>query len=168
MHIEIVPASMSLLDGYGSYIRECYKSGIDHYENDVNDPVKSLVSVIDAAAGRNLPEGWEPYETYFAVRAGKLLGAIRYRLGDNDFIRTHIGHIGYETRPSERGNGVAKSLLRFIVNSKLRSTALITCDVDNVASVKVIESVPHKPVGSDEKLEHVNPTKIKFYIEPAT
>lgn len=167
MAFEILPASLSLLGDYKAYISECYDSGIYHYESDVKDPEKSLRLVIDAANGKNLPDGWEPYETYFAVREGRILGAIRLRLGDNDFIRTHIGHIGYETRPSERGNGVAKALLTFVVTYKLQDTALLTCDIDNFASIKVIESVGCRAVGKEERPEHVNPKKRKFYVEPA-
>ena len=166
MALEIQRASIKHLDDYRSYIVECYESGLEHYESDVRNPEKSLGSVIDAANGKNLPDGWEPYETYFAIRGSRILGAIRLRLGDNDFIRTHIGHIGYETRPSERGNGVAKALLKSIVTSKLTHTALLMCDTDNVASVKVIESVDHRPVGNDEKPEHKNPRKRKFYVGP--
>lgn len=164
MDLEIAPASMRFLDDYGSYINECCESGMQHYDACISDPEKSLIAVIDAANGKNLPAGWQPYKTFFAVRGSRILGAIRYRLGDNDYILTHIGHIGYETRPSERGNGVAKALLKYIVTTELNHTALVVCDIDNTASIKVIESVAHRPVGSEEKPEHVNPKILKFYI----
>ena len=167
MTFEIVPASMTLLDDYEAYISECYESGLGHYETDVKDPEKSLRLVIDAATGKNLPDGWVPYETFYAVQEGRILGAIRLRLGDNDYIRTHIGHIGYETRPSERGNGVAKALLNFVVTKKIQDTVLITCDSDNLASIRVIESVGYRAVGAEEKPEHANPSKQKFYVDPS-
>lgn len=163
---QIVPATEELLEEYGAYISECLDSGIEFYETAVKDPRKSLNSVIDAAQGLHLPEGWVPYETYFAVDGKRILGVARIRLGDNDFIRTHIGHIGYETRPAERGRGIAKALLKFVVSEKLKTTALVVCDKDNLASVKVIESVPHEPVGENEDPRHRNPERLKFYVRP--
>ncbi|MFT5707059.1 MAG: putative acetyltransferase [Oceanospirillaceae bacterium] len=168
MALKIIPASIELLDDYESYILECFESGMEHYENDIKDAKKSLYLVIDAATGRNLPEGWGPYETYFAVDERRILGAIRLRLSDNDFIRKYIGHIGYEVRPSERRKGVAKALLKFIVHNKLKASALITCDFDNDASVRVINSILHEAVGNNEKPQHRNPKKLKFYVEPST
>ncbi|MEH6446371.1 MAG: GNAT family N-acetyltransferase [Oceanospirillaceae bacterium] len=157
MALKIIPASIEILDDYESYILECFESGIGHYENDIKD----------AATGRNPPEGWGPYETYFAVDERRILGAIRLRLSDNDFIRKYIGHIGYETRPSERRKGVAKVLLKFIVHNKWKAKALITCDFDNETSVRVINSIVHEAVGNNEEPQHKNPKKLKFYVEPS-
>jgi predicted acetyltransferase len=51
------------------------------------------------------------------------------------------GHIGYDVRPSARRRGHATAMLRAALpvgRSLGIESALVTCDVDNVASRKVI------------------------------
>ncbi len=161
---QIVPASMDYLEDYKHYINECFDSGIDHYELDVLDATKSMQSIVDAANGKNLPEGWEPYETYFAVDGKTILGVTRLRLGTNAFIKKYIGHIGYETRPSEQGKGIAKSLLKFLLNHKVKGSAIVMCEHNNIGSRKVIESVPHQLIGDEEPVLYRNPDKRKYIV----
>ena len=53
------------------------------------------------------------------------------------------GHIGYWVRPSERGRGYGKLMLRLALPKARRlgiHNALVTCDLGNTASRKVIEA----------------------------
>ncbi|MGN6723376.1 MAG: GNAT family N-acetyltransferase [Marmoricola sp.] len=67
--------------------------------------------------------------------------AIRHRLNEN--LRKRGGHIGYSIRPSRRREGHA---LRAVALALLRcrelgiERVLITCDDDNIASARTIES----------------------------
>lgn len=68
--------------------------------------------------------------------------AIRHRL--NDFLLELGGHIGYSVRPSRRREGHAGAALALAVREArdhldLRHV-LVTCDEDNVASLRTIES----------------------------
>ncbi len=66
---------------------------------------------------------------------------IRHELNDN--LLRHGGNIGYLIRPSERGHGYAKLMLKLTLEKcKVLniSKVLITCREENVASAKVIES----------------------------
>jgi predicted acetyltransferase len=68
--------------------------------------------------------------------------AIRHRLTDR--LRQAGGHIGYDVRPSARRRGYATMMLREalpIARGLGVTAALLTCDIDNVASRKVIERV---------------------------
>jgi len=62
------------------------------------------------------------------------------RQGTNAYIEDVIGHVGYETRPSARGRGVAKFMLSTIQKIALTDDVMISCDPANLASRKVIES----------------------------
>lgn len=56
-------------------------------------------------------------------------------------LGTWGGHCGYSVRPSERGKGYAKEMLRLnIQNAKIMgiSKLLVVCDETNIASEKVI------------------------------
>lgn len=85
-----------------------------------------------------------PSNMYLAIRQSdnKIVGIIDLRHHINHHILgTWGGHCGYSVRPSERGRGYAKEMLRLnIENAKRRgiSSLLITCDMDNYASEKTI------------------------------
>ncbi len=66
--------------------------------------------------------------------------SIRHKL--NHDLEIMGGHIGYDTRPSYRGRGIATSMLRQalpIAKQLGISKVLITCDDNNLASIKIIE-----------------------------
>src|SRR5512142_2814428 len=88
------------------------------------------------------PEGYVPSTTLWWVEADEYLGriAIRHRL--TPYLREAGGHIGYDVRPSARRCGHATNMLAAalpVARSLGIESALVTCDVDNVASRKVIE-----------------------------
>lgn len=85
-----------------------------------------------------------PSHMYLAVRKkdDKIVGVIDLRHHINHpILGTWGGHCGYSVRPSERGKGYAKEMLRLnILNAKALGIPklLITCDVKNEASEKTI------------------------------
>ena len=67
--------------------------------------------------------------------------AIRHVL--NDFLLDVGGHIGYDVRPTRRREGHATAMLRAALPWALDlgiDPALVTCDDDNVGSIRVIEA----------------------------
>jgi predicted acetyltransferase len=161
--MNVVKASMDYVDAYQDYTKECFEVGVDHYETAVTNAKSALKSVIDAANGIGLPDGYCPTDTFFCVEESRILGAIRFRRGDNDFIETYIGHVGYETRPSARDRGVAKMLLAYVVKNCITGRTVITCDDDNAPSIKVIESVSHRFLGKHYD-DYKRTTKRKYEL----
>ena len=106
-----------------------------------------------------------PSHTYFAIRKSdnKLVGVIDLRHHINHpILGTWGGHCGFTVRPSERGNGYAKEMLRLnIQNAKKLGIPkiLITCHSDNLASEKTIIANG----GVFEKTMVVDGTEIKRY-----
>jgi predicted acetyltransferase len=106
------------------------------------------------------PEGYVPATTLWWVEAKTYLGriAIRHRLTPQ--LSEVGGHIGYDVRPSARGRGHATEMLRAalpIARSLGIDSALLTCDVDNVASRKVIEH-------NGGVLEDQRGDKLRFWV----
>ncbi|MBO1754210.1 GNAT family N-acetyltransferase [Allobranchiibius sp. CTAmp26] len=101
----------------------------------------------DAERGVGLPDGWVPCTTYWIVDGTApdvVLGsiALRHHIG-TDFLREHGGHIGFGVRPSARGTGVASAALRAALpraRALSLDRVLLTCDEDNEASRRTIES----------------------------
>lgn len=106
-----------------------------------------------------------PSDTYFAIRKSdnRLVGVIDLRHHINHpILGTWGGHCGYTVRPSERGNGYAKDMLRLnIQNAKKLGIPkiLITCHSDNLASEKTVIANG----GIFEKIMEVDGTEIKRY-----
>jgi predicted acetyltransferase len=89
------------------------------------------------------PAGHVPSTTLWWVEGDRYLGrvAIRHRLTPH--LLEVGGHIGYDVRPSARRRGHATAMLRAALPVARRlgiASALVTCDVTNVASRKVIEA----------------------------
>lgn len=106
-----------------------------------------------------------PSHMYLAVRKrdDKVIGVIDLRHHINHpILGTWGGHCGYSVRPSERGKGYAKEMLRLNVqNAKGLGIPklLITCDVKNEASEKTILANG----GVYENLIEVDGCKMKRY-----
>ena len=106
-----------------------------------------------------------PSTTYFAVRKkdNRLVGIIDLRHHINHpILGTWGGHCGYTVRPSERGYGYAKEMLRLNLNNAKGlgiDKLLITCHSENTASEKTILAND----GIYEKTIIVDGTKIKRY-----
>jgi predicted acetyltransferase len=88
------------------------------------------------------PEGYVPATHLWLMDGDEYLAriAIRHRLTDR--LRQAGGHIGYDVRPSARRRGHATTMVREalgVARSLGITAALLTCDIDNLASRKVIE-----------------------------
>jgi predicted acetyltransferase len=88
------------------------------------------------------PAGYVPATNLWLTDGDEYLGrtAIRHRLTDR--LRQAGGHISFDVRPSARRRGHATRMLddALAVARGLGITAaLVTCDIDNVASRTVIE-----------------------------
>ncbi|WP_309570279.1 GNAT family N-acetyltransferase [Deinococcus sp.] len=89
------------------------------------------------------PQGFVNSEALWLVEGNAYLGRVSIRHTLNQRLREFGGHIGYEIRPSERRKGYATLALRLALE-RARSLGLervlVTCDVDNLGSRRVIEA----------------------------
>ncbi len=86
--------------------------------------------------------GFVPSSNFFLMEDDRLVGALNLRHALNPSLTFRGGHIGYGVRPSERGKGYAKQMLRLGLE-KARTLGLekvlVTCSKSNSASAAVIE-----------------------------
>lgn len=83
-----------------------------------------------------------PHRLLWWVDGDRYLGRVRINLVLNDELREFGGHIGYDVRPSARGQGHATALLRAalrLANGWGVNPTLLTCAPENTASRRVIE-----------------------------
>lgn len=90
------------------------------------------------------PEGLVVSDCYWITAGPEIAGFLMLRHSlDNEFLRTQGGHIGYSVRPSLRRQGVGSHALGLALNRAADlglDRVLVTCDDDNVASARTIES----------------------------
>lgn len=106
------------------------------------------------------PAGYVPMTTLWWTDGREYLArlAIRHRLTPT--LMQVGGHIGYDVRPSARRRGHASAMLKAalpIARELGIDRALITCDVDNVASRTVIEK------NGGEQIEPYQ-DKLRFWV----
>lgn len=97
----------------------------------------------DATPDAPRPDHHVPQSTWWLVDGEVYIGRISCRHELNEWLADLGGHVGYEIRPSARRRGHATAMLRAVlpqVNQLGVDPALLTCDVDNLPSRKVIES----------------------------
>lgn len=114
----------------------------------------------DALEETPRPERHVPCTTLWWVDGEDYLGrlAIRHRL--TDFLLEVGGHIGYDVRPTRRREGHATAMLRQSLpwaRGLGIDPALVTCDDDNVGSIRVIEA-------AGGELEDVRGDKRRYWV----
>ena len=119
----------------------------------------------DFAQGKRLPEGYVPGSKYFLMEEGspKFLGVVTICHREAD------GHINYAVAPSERNKGYATEQLRLALE-KCREMGigpvLITCDRENIASMKVIQK--NGGVLEDERMTEDGKAFQRYWIDLTT
>ena len=89
------------------------------------------------------PEGIVLCDYFWITDGDEMVGFLALRHELTPWLLEEGGHIGYSVRPSARRRGVATAALRLVLPHASAlgiDPALVTCDVDNVASAKVIEA----------------------------
>ena len=117
----------------------------------------------DALEETPRPERHVPCTTLWWIDGEDYLGrlAIRHRL--NDFLLDVGGHIGYDVRPTRRREGHATAMLQQALpwaRDLGIAPALVTCDTDNLGSIRVIEA-------AGGELEDVRGKKRRYWVPTA-
>ena len=143
--------------------------GNSRYVRDAEDFAGFLSRVRDEAEGRSLAPGWVPCSQFWLVQDNLILGSSRLRHELTPTLEHEGGHIGYDIRPSARGKGFGTILLRLTLERAAASgldRVRITCDADNIASIRVIEK--NGGVLDAEAPSHDRDTLIRQYWIPLT
>src|SRR5262245_29148809 len=93
--------------------------------------------------GTNLPPNHVASTFLFAFVATRIVGRVSIRHSLNEFLERVGGHIGYVIVPEFRRLGYATTILRLSVeiarNKFGIERVLVTCDDDNICSIRTIE-----------------------------
>jgi len=142
--MKLIKPTIELKQEYLETLEEWKQSGekiIPWVLNEDTTDFQAMISRFeDHSQGIGLKEGLVPHSTYWFVRDNKIIGAINIRHRLNDYLKNIGGHIGYGIRPNERRKGYATEMLGKaldIVSEMGIKSIMITCDKDNIASLKL-------------------------------
>jgi predicted acetyltransferase len=137
---------------YIDELEKFYKEIIEKYANDKNQfagcfgitkmKLDEWISLCNIRKDDNF-KSYVPSTTYFCLNdKDELVGIIDLRHHINHPILSTVGgHCGYSVRPSFRGHGYAKVMLKLLLECAFKRNIkkiLITCDDTNIASKKTI------------------------------
>lgn len=146
--LDLIAPTLDLREDFVAMAREYMRLGNDReqalFRQAMADVPAYLRLLEERAAGRMLLDGQVPYHTYWLVRDGRTIVAsstLRHYL--TPALRIEGGHIGYGTRPGERRKGYGRLICeRTLQKARQRglSRVLLTCNTENTASMRIIQS----------------------------
>jgi predicted acetyltransferase len=148
-NIFLVEPDMALRDQFSAMV--CgYKNSdeadyFEIYKDALEDFDKYVLKLQNNSKGIDIPEDWVATHSFWLINEGsEVLGVLRVRTdNENEFVRSYAGNIGYDISPLHRQKGYGKTILTLgLEKAKVLGLdkALVTCNYDNVGSIKIIES----------------------------
>lgn len=117
-----------------------YKKALENFQDYLND-------LYNYSKGNNLPQGDVITSTFWLVDKEEIVGVVRIRHEEVD----SAGHIGYDIAPHCRKKGYGFKILNLALEKAKKigiEEVILTCNVDNTASKKIIEKNKGKLLGT--------------------
>ncbi|WP_037285128.1 GNAT family N-acetyltransferase [Saccharibacillus sacchari] len=131
------------------------------YTDTEEDYQAKLAENARIAIGDHLPPGYVRQRIYWLYDGEHPVGYGKLRFSLTDALREHGGHIGYVIRPSARGKGYGRQMLKELLLEAEKGgldRVLLTCNAENAASRSIIEGCGGKP-------EQSATASCKYWIE---
>lgn len=141
--LRLTSPSLALLPSYNEFIEEMLVLGEKVWDPNNPKNYSSPQAFIERMLSIEtlVPSGLVTESIFWAIENNKVVGRIALRHTLTEKLREFGGHIGYEVRPSARRRGIAKEMLRLLLQTpKAQSIGrlLLTCSPDNIASNRTI------------------------------
>lgn len=152
--VRLARPSLTFRESVVGALREFHDEG-RYREYSLADPAadceRLVRRLLDDEHREKLPPHLVPATHYWLVEGADFIGRVSLRHELTEQLRLIGGHIGYEIRPSRRGQGYGKAALGLVLpkaRARGLERVLVTCDADNHASRRIIEhhgGVPDRP-----------------------
>ncbi len=148
----------------GERFEPSFREAFGEQGNPLAESFSALLEKLAERRANIVPPGMVGETTLWLVEGGTYLGRISIRHALNDRLRAFGGHIGYDIRPSRRGEGLGSKMLSLALPHARAlgiDPAMLTCDVANVASWRTIER--NRGV-REAAYEHEGITCLRYWI----
>lgn len=130
----------SYVDSYGEMNHDGLVDGMDW--DGKSSAKKYFERAKELSRGENLGD-LVAATNFWIIANNEYVGRMSIRHELNEWLRNYGGHIGYEIKKSARKKGYATKALKLALiyckTSLSLNEVLLTCDDDNIASIKTIE-----------------------------
>lgn len=119
---------------------DIYKKGLESFDEYLND-------LHNISKGIDVPQGWVATSTFWLIDNHEVVGVVRIR---HQEVST-AGHIGYDISPCHRNKGYGAQILKLALVEAEKigiKEVIVTCNIDNIASKKIIEKNNGKLLGT--------------------
>lgn len=147
----LVEPSIEFQKSFENYILAYKRNNDTHYLNiyekgleDFNGYLNYLNNI---SKGIEVPQGWVRTSTFWLIDNDEVVGVVRVR---HQEVST-AGHIGYDISPCYRNKGYGTQILRLALIEAKKigiKEVIVTCNIDNIASKKIIEKNNGKLLGT--------------------
>lgn len=139
--LQFVLPSADRLPAFLAIAQDFHVHDEPRYAAALRDPEAYLQRLARFAAGIDLPPDRVPETSFWALRGDNVVAVSRLRHRLTPTLEQMGGHIAYEVRPDVRRQGVGTQLLALTLAQARQlglRRVLITCDVTNLGSARVI------------------------------
>lgn len=138
----LVEPNQKYQKSFENYALAYRKINDEHYYNKYKKALYDfqgyLKDLYNYSMGKDLPQGEVATSTFWLIDKREVVGVVRIRHQEVDTA----GHIGYDISPDFRNRGYGLQILKLGLEKakEIRlEEVIVTCNVDNIASKKIIE-----------------------------
>ena len=117
-----------------------YKKALENFQDYLND-------LRNYSEGNDLPQGEVRTSTFWLIDKTAVVGVARIRHQEIE----SAGHIGYDISPEWRNRGYGFQILKLALEKAIKigiEEVILTCNISNIASKKIIEKHNGKLLGT--------------------
>ena len=155
---------------FRNYALSYRKINDEHYFNKYKKALENFQDYLEYlhkySKGNDMPQGEVITSTFWLIDKKEVVGVVRIRHQEVECA----GHIGYDISPDCRNRGYGFKILKLALEKSIKIgiiEVILTCNIDNIASKKIIEKNNGKLLGTifdEEENEYL----CKFSIVLAT
>jgi predicted acetyltransferase len=122
---------LSYKNNNDEYYFNKYKKALENFQNYIND-------LHNHSKGINLPQEMVVTSTFWLIAENEVVGVVRIRHQEVECA----GHIGYDISPDHRNKGYGFQILKLALDKAKEigiEVVIVTCNINNTASKKIIE-----------------------------
>ena len=108
-----------------------YKKALENFQDYLNN-------LQNYSRGNDLPQGEVVTSTFWLIDKKEVVGVVRIRHQEVEYA----GHIGYDISPDYRNRGYGFQILKLALGKAINigiEEVILTCNIDNTDSKKIIE-----------------------------